>query len=64
MGGGVYLPDIDNTNKPNTVMIKKPFDYQTPECDIMDILVENVLCTSSDEEGYTIEDYEKELIGW
>ena len=46
-------------------MIKKPFDYQTPECDIMDILVENVLCTSSDEEdGSTIDDYEKELIGW
>lgn len=45
-------------------MIKKPFDYQTPECDITDILVENVLCTSSDGEGYTIEDYEKELIGW
>ena len=45
-------------------MKKKPFDYQTPECDMMDILVENVLCASSGEEGSTIEDYEKEIIGW
>lgn len=46
-------------------MKKKPFDYQTPECDSMDILVENVLCASpGGEEGSTIEDYEKEIIGW
>ena len=45
-------------------MKKKPFDYQTPECFILDILAENVLCASSSEGGSTIEDYEKETIGW
>lgn len=46
-------------------MKEKPFDYQTPECFILDILGENVLCASSGgEEGSTIEDYSKEIIGW
>ncbi len=46
-------------------MKKKPFDYQAPECESMDILVENVLCASPSDGGEsTIEDYEKEIIGW
>ena len=47
-------------------MIKKSSTYLTPECAIIDIRQEGILCSSqgSDNNGFTIDDYEKVEGSW
>ena len=47
-------------------MIKKSLNYLTPECIMIDIRLEGILCTSQDNDnnGFTIEDYEKLPGSW
>lgn len=55
-----------NKNINNHFMIKKSSTYLTPECTIIDIRQEGILCSSqgSDNNGFTIDDYEKVEGSW
>lgn len=44
-------------------MIKKSSTYLTPECTMIDIRQEGILCASQNS-GFTIEDYDKQTGSW
>jgi hypothetical protein len=46
-------------------MKKHTLDYCAPESVMVDLCAESgIICSSPKDDGFTIEDYEKEIIGW
>ena len=56
----------NNKRKLTYIMIKKNSTYLTPECTLIDIRLEGVLCASQDNgiDGFIIDDYEKLPGSW